>query len=150
MSVALSLTHLRVDLIARSQVRLGGYQTGERLRNCLANVRLRATCVENPRRAKPDPEHAVHYPVWGRSVRVTPLGKGVSSPTKGVGSKPPKPSKSKLSVKGNSLESIIAKDADDIVKQNYETAIVYDSNGNVILRKDGCASQVSFTAAEEK
>lgn len=73
MSVALSLTHLRIDLIARSQIHLGGYQAGERLRNCLANVMLRATCTENPRRAKPDPEHAALCPVcWLLAAEVEP------------------------------------------------------------------------------
>ena len=73
MSVALSLTHLRIDLIAHSQIHLGGYQAGERLRNCLANVMLRATCAENPRQAKPDPEHAAHCPVcWMLAAEVEP------------------------------------------------------------------------------
>lgn len=73
MFVSLSLTHLRIDWIARSQFRLSGYQAGERLRNCLVNVILRATCAENPRRAKPDPEHAANsLTLFGDGFRFLP------------------------------------------------------------------------------
>jgi len=43
MSVALSLTHLRIDLIARSQIHLGGYQAGERMGFTRAAERSGAT-----------------------------------------------------------------------------------------------------------
>lgn len=54
--------HLRFDLVARTAIKLGGYQAGERLRDALAQVMLRAVCPENPRRQTPTPEHAAVCP----------------------------------------------------------------------------------------
>lgn len=62
-SFAFPYLHLRFDLAARTPIKLGGYQAGERLRDALAGVMLQAVCPENPRRQKPTPEHAALCPV---------------------------------------------------------------------------------------
>ena len=51
MTTALTLTHLRFDVIARTPIKLGGYQAGERLRDALARVMLRAVCPETANRS---------------------------------------------------------------------------------------------------
>jgi hypothetical protein len=60
----LRLTHLRFDCRATSPIQLGGHTAGNALRNALANVMLRATCPEAPRRGEPSPEHAAVCPAW--------------------------------------------------------------------------------------
>lgn len=65
--------HLRFDLRALSPLKLGGYQAGERLRDGLAQVMLQAVCPENPRKEKPDPEHAAACPVcWLLAAETDP------------------------------------------------------------------------------
>lgn len=59
----LTYVHLRFNVVARSPVKLGGYQAGERLRDALAGVMLQAACPENPRRQKPDADHAAVCPI---------------------------------------------------------------------------------------
>jgi hypothetical protein len=63
MTTTLTLTHLRFVVTARTPIRLGGYQAGERLRDALARVMLRAVCPEAQRRGLPTPEHAAGCPV---------------------------------------------------------------------------------------
>lgn len=73
MSTSLTLLHLRFDLIVRSTLQLGGMRSGERLRNALANIMLRAVCPETHRRTKPTPEHAAVCPVcWLLAAEVDP------------------------------------------------------------------------------
>lgn len=63
MTTSLVFTHLRFDVVARTPIRLGEYQAGERLRDALAQVMLRAVCPEMPRASQPSPEHAAVCPV---------------------------------------------------------------------------------------
>ncbi|MEW5987707.1 MAG: hypothetical protein AB1791_13825, partial [Chloroflexota bacterium] len=73
MTTSLTLTHLRFDLVARTAVHLGRYEAGERLRNALASVMLRATCPQTHRAAKPSPEHAAVCPAcWLLAAEVDP------------------------------------------------------------------------------
>jgi hypothetical protein len=73
MSTPLTLTHLRFHLIARSPINLGGHQAGERLRDALASVMLRAICPETRRGQKPSPEHAAVCPAcWLLAADVNP------------------------------------------------------------------------------
>jgi len=65
MSTSLTFTHLRFELKARTAIHLGGWRAGERLRNALANVMLKAVCPENPRTASPTLAHAAQCPVCG-------------------------------------------------------------------------------------
>ncbi len=65
--------HLRFDLVARSSIKLGGYQAGERMRDALAQVMLQAVCPETMRREKPDPEHAANCPAcWLLAAETDP------------------------------------------------------------------------------
>lgn len=63
MTIPLTLTHLRFDVVAQQNIKLGDYQAGDWLRNALAAVMLRSVCVETPRGKKPTPEHAALCPV---------------------------------------------------------------------------------------
>ena len=63
MSTSLTFLLLRFDCLAQTHIKLGEHQAGERLRDALANVMLRAVCAENPRRQQPTPEHAAQCPV---------------------------------------------------------------------------------------
>ena len=63
MTSPLTLTHLRFDAVAETPIRLGGLQSGERLRDALAKVMLRAVCPERQRGRTPTPEHAAVCPV---------------------------------------------------------------------------------------
>ena len=62
MTTSLAFTHLRFDCLACSPIKLGGYQAGERLRDALASVMLRAVCPEMQRGEKPTPQHAAGCP----------------------------------------------------------------------------------------
>jgi hypothetical protein len=72
-SLSLALTHLRFEAVARTAIRLGGWQAGERLRNALANVMLRAVCPESEPMQKPSPAHIAACPVcWLLSAEIDP------------------------------------------------------------------------------
>lgn len=60
--MALTLTHLRIDCIATTPIKLGRFYAGNNLRNAMANVMLRATCPEGYRRGQPPPEHVAACP----------------------------------------------------------------------------------------
>ncbi len=62
MSTNLRLTHLRFDVVARGTVRLGGADAGNRLRNALAGVMLRAVCPERERGRVPSDDHVAMCP----------------------------------------------------------------------------------------
>jgi hypothetical protein len=65
--------HLRFDVVARSPIKLGGYQAGERLRDALAQVMLRAVCPETSRAQKPSAEHAATCPAcWLLAAELDP------------------------------------------------------------------------------
>lgn len=73
MTTPLTLTHLRFDLTATSPIKLDVHQAGERLRDALARVMLRATCAETPRASRPTPEHAAVCPAcWLLAAEVEP------------------------------------------------------------------------------
>lgn len=57
----LTLTHLRFDCTARERIHLGGFSAGERLRNALTAVMLRAGCAEGG--LQPSAAHAAACPV---------------------------------------------------------------------------------------
>ena len=65
MSTNLTLTHLRFDVVARGTVRLGGADAGNRLRNALAGVMLRAVCPERERGRVPSLAAAADQEVAG-------------------------------------------------------------------------------------
>lgn len=69
----LTFTHLRFHARAMSPIKLGGYQAGERLRDALAQVMLRAICPETKRAEKPSPEHAAVCPAcWLLAADIDP------------------------------------------------------------------------------
>jgi len=69
----LTFTHLRFHARAISSIKLGEYQAGERLRDALAQVMLRAVCPETRRTEKPSPEHAAVCPAcWLLAADVDP------------------------------------------------------------------------------
>jgi len=69
----LTFTHLRFHARAISTIKHGGYQAGERLRDALAQVMLRAVCPETKRAEKPSPEHAAVCPAcWLLAADIDP------------------------------------------------------------------------------
>src|SRR3990170_3325292 len=73
MSTPLTFTHLHFEVAARTSLRLGQHQAGERLRDALAQVMLRAVCPETRRAPKPSPEHAVTCPAcWLLAAETDP------------------------------------------------------------------------------
>jgi hypothetical protein len=62
MLTPLTYLHLRFEVGAQQAIKLGGYQAGERLRDGLASVMLRAVCPESRRNQRPTPEHAAQCP----------------------------------------------------------------------------------------
>lgn len=69
----LTLTHLRIDCRATTQIKLGGHYAGNNLRNALANVMRRATCPESNRRGDPTPEHVAACPAcWLLAANLDP------------------------------------------------------------------------------
>lgn len=62
MSTPLTFTHLRFRARAEQTLRLGGYQSAQRLRDGLAAVMMNAVCARTPRGQRPDPEHAATCP----------------------------------------------------------------------------------------
>jgi len=73
MTTALTLTHLRFDCVARTPVKLGLHQAGERLRNALAWVILQAVCPETARAVSPTHEHAAACPAcWLLAANLDP------------------------------------------------------------------------------
>lgn len=59
----LTILRLRFDVVARSGIRLDGYQAGERLRDAFAQVMLQTVCPETHPARLPSPEHAAVCPV---------------------------------------------------------------------------------------
>lgn len=73
MNTALTLTHLRFDAIARTPIKLGREQAGERLRDALAQVMLRTVCPEAQRARTPSAEHVAACPVcWLLAANLDP------------------------------------------------------------------------------
>lgn len=73
MTTPLTYTHFRFHARALETIRLGKYQSAERLRDALAQVMLRAVCPETQRREKPTPEHAAICPAcWLLSAEIEP------------------------------------------------------------------------------
>lgn len=69
----LTFTHLRFQARAGTPIRLGQYQSAERLRDALAQVMLRAVCPETQRSEKPSPEHAAVCPAcWLLAAQTDP------------------------------------------------------------------------------
>lgn len=69
----LAFTHLRFHAKAIAPIKLGEYQAGERLRDALAQVMLRAICPETKRAEKPSPKHAAVCPVcWLLAADIDP------------------------------------------------------------------------------
>jgi hypothetical protein len=58
----LTYLHLRFEVEAQQAIKLGGHQAGERLRDALASVMLRAVCPEARREQRPTAEHAAQCP----------------------------------------------------------------------------------------
>lgn len=73
MTSPLTFTHLRFDVVAESPIKLGGFQAGERLRDALARVILRAVCPETIRGKTPSDEHARACPAcWLLAANLEP------------------------------------------------------------------------------
>lgn len=74
----LTLTHLRIDCQATTDIRLGRHYAGNNLRNALANVMLRATCPEGygryqPPQAQPSNAHVASCPAcWLLAANLDP------------------------------------------------------------------------------
>lgn len=72
-ATSLTFTHLRFHAKAVNSIKLGEYQAGERLRDALAQVMLRAVCPETKRAEKPSPEHAAVCPAcWLLAADIDP------------------------------------------------------------------------------
>lgn len=69
----LTFTHLRFQARALQAIRLGQYQSAERLRDGLAQIMLRAVCPETRRAERPSPEHAAVCPAcWLLAAQTDP------------------------------------------------------------------------------
>ena len=85
MSTSLSLLHLRFTALAQTPIKLGGYQAGERLRDGLAQVMLRAVCPETQRASRPTPEHAAVCPAcWLLAFQGRTGGAGPEAASEGI------------------------------------------------------------------